>query len=64
MSLNLNLALVWVVGFFGVAVMTGAGGGVVVVLMVQVKLAALLRLPAVSLASTANVWLPWLKGPA
>jgi hypothetical protein len=29
--------------------------------MVQVKLEALLGLPAVSLASTANVWLPWLR---
>ena len=52
MSLKRKLALVWFVGLVGVEVMTGVGGAVVS--MVQVKLAALLWLPAVSLASTAK----------
>ena len=45
-SVKLKLALVWFVGFAGFEVIVGAGGGVV--LMVQVKLAAVLWLPAVS----------------
>ena len=43
----------------GVEVMVGVGGAVV--LMVQVKLAAELWLPAESWASTEKVWLPWLR---
>jgi hypothetical protein len=58
-SLKPKLALVWPVGFAGFEVMVGAGGGGA--LIVQVKLAAVLRFPAVSFASTANVWLPWLR---
>jgi hypothetical protein len=60
-SLKLKLALVWLVGLAGVELIVGAGGGVVI--MLQVKVAAPLRLPTVSSASTANVWLPGAKGP-
>jgi hypothetical protein len=60
-SLKLKLALVWFVGFAGFEVMVGAGGAV---LIVQVKLVAVLTLRAGSCASTENVWLPWLNGPA
>jgi hypothetical protein len=52
-SLKLKLALVWFVGLAGFEVIVGAGGNVV--LIVQVKLSALLWLPALSCASTANV---------
>ena len=52
-SLKLKLALVWVVGFAGVDVITGAGGGVVS--MVQVKLVGPLWLPLVSCALTEKV---------
>jgi hypothetical protein len=55
-SVKLKVALVWFVGFVGAEVMVGWGGAVV--LMVQVKLAAALWLPAVSWALTEKVWLP------
>ena len=45
----------------GFEVMLGAGGGVVS--MVQVKLAAALRFPAMSCALTEKLCLPSLKGP-
>jgi hypothetical protein len=53
LSVKLKLALVWFVGFAGVAVMDGAGGAVVSI--DQAKLAALLWLPAASWAITENV---------
>ena len=60
-SLKLKLAPVWLVGLAGVEVMVGIGGAVV--LMVQVKLVAELRLPAESWALTEKVWLPGVRGP-
>ena len=52
-SVKLKLALVWVVGFVGVEFRVGGGGGVVST--VQLKLVAVLWLPAASCALTENV---------
>jgi hypothetical protein len=52
-SVKLKLAPVWFVGLVGVEVIAGVGGAVVSI--VQVKLVALLWLPAASCAFTENV---------
>ena len=57
---NEKLALVWLVGLAGCAVIVTVGG---VVSIVQVAL-ALPVFPAVSVAVTVKVWLPAASGPA
>jgi hypothetical protein len=55
-SVKLKLPVVSFVWLAGFDVMTGVGGAVVSTF--QVKLAATLWLPALSSASTENIWLP------